>query len=37
VNEPYAPVLAEKQIPLFYIAIAIAAAILGLLMGKFFL
>ncbi|XP_017016036.1 vesicle-associated membrane protein-associated protein B/C [Drosophila takahashii] len=37
VNEPYAPVLAEKQIPVFYIAIAIAAAILSLLLGKFFL
>ncbi|KAH8420292.1 hypothetical protein KR009_008820 [Drosophila setifemur] len=37
VNEPYAPVLAEKQIPVFYIAIAIAAAILGLLLGKFLL
>ncbi|XP_015042117.1 vesicle-associated membrane protein-associated protein B/C isoform X1 [Drosophila persimilis] len=36
-NEPYAPVLAEKQIPVFYIAIAIAAAILGLLLGKFLL
>ncbi|XP_052849180.1 vesicle-associated membrane protein-associated protein B [Drosophila gunungcola] len=36
-NEPYAPVLAEKQIPVFYIAIAIAAAILSLLLGKFFL
>ncbi|XP_016962670.1 vesicle-associated membrane protein-associated protein B [Drosophila biarmipes] len=37
VNEPYAPVLAEKQIPVFYIAIAIAAAIFSLLLGKFFL
>ncbi|EDW72210.2 uncharacterized protein Dwil_GK10259 [Drosophila willistoni] len=37
VNEPYAPVLAEKQIPIFYIAIAIAAAFLGLLLGKYFL
>lgn len=37
INEPYAPVLAEKQIPVFYIAIAIAAAILGLLLGKFLL
>ncbi|XP_032289223.1 vesicle-associated membrane protein-associated protein B isoform X1 [Drosophila virilis] len=37
INEPYAPVLAEKQIPIFYIAIAIAAAILGLLLGKFLL
>ncbi|EDV45761.1 vesicle-associated membrane protein-associated protein B/C [Drosophila erecta] len=37
VNEPYAPVLAEKQIPVFYIAIAIAAAIISLLLGKFFL
>ncbi|KAH8265070.1 hypothetical protein KR038_004918 [Drosophila bunnanda] len=37
VNEPYAPVLAEKQIPVFYIAIAIAAAVLSLLLGKFFL
>ncbi|XP_070144204.1 vesicle-associated membrane protein/synaptobrevin-binding protein isoform X2 [Drosophila kikkawai] len=37
VNEPYAPVLAEKQIPVFYIAIAIAAAILSLLLGKYFL
>ncbi|EDX01252.2 vesicle-associated membrane protein-associated protein B/C [Drosophila yakuba] len=37
VNEPYAPVLAEKQIPVFYIAIAIAAAIVSLLLGKFFL
>ncbi|KAH8267004.1 vesicle-associated membrane protein-associated protein B/C [Drosophila bipectinata] len=37
VNEPYAPVLAEKQIPVFYIAIAIAAAILGLLLGKYLL
>ncbi|ALC48239.1 Vap-33-1 [Drosophila busckii] len=36
-NEPYAPVLAEKQIPVFYIAIAIAAALLGLLLGKFLL
>ncbi|XP_030079963.1 vesicle-associated membrane protein-associated protein B isoform X2 [Drosophila hydei] len=37
INEPYAPVLAEKQIPIFYIAIAIAAAFLGLLLGKFLL
>ncbi|KMZ08102.1 vesicle-associated membrane protein-associated protein B/C [Drosophila sechellia] len=37
VNEPYAPVLAEKQIPVFYIAVAIAAAIVSLLLGKFFL
>ncbi|EDV91673.1 vesicle-associated membrane protein-associated protein A [Drosophila grimshawi] len=37
INEHYAPVLAEKQIPVFYIAIAIAAAILGLLLGKFLL
>ncbi|KAH8245379.1 hypothetical protein KR032_009544 [Drosophila birchii] len=36
-NEPYAPVLAEKQIPVFFIAIAIAASILSLLLGKFFL
>ncbi|XP_017872567.1 PREDICTED: vesicle-associated membrane protein-associated protein A [Drosophila arizonae] len=37
INEPYAPVLAEKQIPIFYIAIAIAAAFFGLLLGKFYL
>ncbi|XP_034487859.1 vesicle-associated membrane protein/synaptobrevin-binding protein [Drosophila innubila] len=37
INESYTPVLAEKQIPVFYIAIAIAAAILGLLLGKFLL
>lgn len=36
VNEPYVPVL-EKEIPTFYIAIAIAAAILGLLLGKYLL
>ncbi|SPP84202.1 vesicle-associated membrane protein-associated protein B/C-like [Drosophila guanche] len=36
-NESYAPVLAEKQIPVLYIAIAIAATILGLLLGKFLL
>ncbi|XP_017074958.1 vesicle-associated membrane protein-associated protein B [Drosophila eugracilis] len=37
VNEPYAPILVEKQIPVFYIAIAVAAAIVSLLLGKFFL
>ncbi|XP_005182018.2 vesicle-associated membrane protein-associated protein B/C [Musca domestica] len=35
VGEPYAPVIAEKQIPMFYIALAFAAAILGILFGKF--
>ncbi|KAH8386792.1 hypothetical protein KR093_002597 [Drosophila rubida] len=37
INESYTPALAEKQIPVFYIAIAIATAILGLLLGKFLL
>ncbi|KAH8270984.1 hypothetical protein KR044_008083, partial [Drosophila immigrans] len=37
INESYTPVLAEKQIPIFYIAIAIAAAFFGLLLGKFLL
>uniref|UniRef100_A0A1A9UHT7 MSP domain-containing protein n=1 Tax=Glossina austeni TaxID=7395 RepID=A0A1A9UHT7_GLOAU len=35
VGEPYTPVIVEKQIPIFYIAIAIAAAIFGIILGKF--
>lgn len=36
-GEPYAPVMAEKQIPMFYIAIAIAVVIFGIFIGKFLL
>lgn len=36
-GEPYTPVMAEKQIPMFYIAIAIAAIFFGILFGKFLL
>ncbi|KAM7348427.1 VAMP-associated protein 33kDa [Cochliomyia hominivorax] len=37
INEPYTPVIAENQIPMFYIAIAIAAVIFGIIFGKFVL
>ncbi|XP_073833372.1 VAMP-associated protein 33kDa isoform X1 [Musca autumnalis] len=36
-GEAYAPFMAEKQIPMFYIALAFAAAIFGILFGKFIL
>uniref|UniRef100_A0A1L8ECU3 Putative vesicle-associated membrane protein-associated protein b/c n=1 Tax=Haematobia irritans TaxID=7368 RepID=A0A1L8ECU3_HAEIR len=36
-GEPYIPVMAEKPIPMFFIAIAIAAVIFGILFGKFLL
>lgn len=36
-GEPYTPVMAENQIPMFYIAIAIAAVIFGIIFGKFVL
>jgi len=36
-NEPYTPQLTENQIPMFYIAVAIFAAIFGLVLGKFIL
>lgn len=35
-DEPYAPVV-EKQIPVFYIALAVLAAFIGLLFGKYLL
>ncbi|XP_037938252.1 vesicle-associated membrane protein-associated protein A [Teleopsis dalmanni] len=37
IDETYAPMIAEKQIPVFYIAISIAAAIFGILLGKYLL
>lgn len=37
IGEPYAPIVAQKQIPMFYIVIAIAAIFLGIILGKFLL
>lgn len=36
-SEPYTPVIAGNQIPMFYIAIAIAAIVFGIIFGKFVL
>ncbi|XP_011182020.1 vesicle-associated membrane protein/synaptobrevin-binding protein isoform X1 [Zeugodacus cucurbitae] len=35
-DQAYTPILGEKQIPVFYIALSIVAAIFGFLFGKYF-